>query len=69
MQIEIIIFTLVQNLYIDTDLRFSLVFLILIQNLKLILLLLDRHCAYKTHLRIQVLGLLLLIVITTNCLG
>lgn len=42
---------------------------ILIQNLKLILLLLDRHCTYATHLRIQGLDPALLIATITNSLG
>ena len=44
-------------------------FLLLIQNLKLILLLIGRHCAYATHLRTQGLDPVLLIAAIINCLG
>jgi hypothetical protein len=39
------------------------------QSLKLILLLLDRHCAYATQLKIQGLDQVLLIVVIINSLG
>ena len=41
---------------------------ILIQNSKLILLLLDGHCVCATHLRTQDLDPVLLIAAITNCL-
>lgn len=42
---------------------------VLIQNLKLIFLLLDRHFAYATHLKMQSLDPVLLMAAITNWLG
>lgn len=64
--------------YIDRKFHYSYMFKVFIGhwykslniiNLKLLLLLLDRNCAYATHLRLQSSDAVLLKAAITNCLG
>jgi hypothetical protein len=67
---EVIISYIGTEFNIDIGLKSPLVQIcILIQNLKLILLFLDRHFAYAIHLRIQGFDPVLLKAAITNCLG